>query len=606
MNTSPNMNEQGRSHMEWVRHGICLRVGALGLAAICVLAASIPLVGKQGNAFATAQGAEQAGAIDAPALPSEVEKQQVVYVKESATGGQEGVYVVNAFDARAAVTVVDAAPYALLMNLTDSQELVVEEGEVAFDVVDDATFRYQGDMAANTPTPWSMDISYTLNGHAVAPEDLVGADGHIGMTLAIVPNERCGGNFAKNYLLQITGVFDDDIARNISAPDATVAQAGDATQLSYMLFPGKTATYRIDLDAQDFAFDGFQMIGTPLSLALDVDAEELGDATKELNELADAVALLNDGAQRVSDGASSARKGASELAGSSASLREGVVDVRGALGSLSSGASELAGAFGASLVEGVETLAEGSKAYKDGLEAKALELDQQAQGTASFLESRKEAYERSVSRFTEAYSQAFAQAIMEQMQAGATTPDAAEAASQALANSSVQTAQASMREALEALVSAQATSAGAAAASSALEEAAAGYAPLDAGLQGLVDPSGESGIHALARATDELSSGLSSTEKGVLSLEEGIGSYTEGIDSLDSGLGELAGGANALSDGMSELYASTRGIDQKLIDGIRDEVQEFLDPDFQPTDFVTGSSEILRVQFVYKTAGLIA
>lgn len=587
-------------------------LGAVGLGALCALAVGAPLAWEHGGALAIEEAAGQPASLGvpeasaAPAATSTVEKQQVVYVKESATGAQEGVYVVNVFDAEADATVTDGAPYASLTNLTDSQKLAPAAGDVTFTVAGGTTFRYQGDLAPTAPTPWVMDIAYTLDGRSVEPAKLDGAEGRVGMTLTVEPNEACAGDFAENYLLQITGALAGDAVRNVSAPDATVAQAGDATQLSYMLLPGKSATYEISFDARNFAFDGFQMVGVPLALALEVDDEQLGDATGELNELADAVEQLNDGSRTLDEGTASARDGAAELASASTSLRSGTANARDALGALASGSSALSKAINGSLVEGAETLAEGSGAYAAGLEAKAAELEQQAQAAASSAEDKQGAYEQAMTRFTEAYSQAFAQALMAQMQAGATTPDATAAAAQALASSPVQSAQATVQEALEALVSAQATSAGAGAASSALGEAAAGYAPLDKGLQGLVDADSEASVYVLGQAAADLSSGLARANEGLSSLESGVGSYTAGVDSLDDGLGELADGTAALSSAMGELFTETRGIDQKLVDGVRDKLEEYLNPDFQPTDFATGSPETQRVQFVYKTAALTA
>lgn len=59
-------------------------------------------------------------------------------------------------------------------------------------------------------------------------------------------------------------------------------------------------------------------------------------------------------------------------------------------------------------------------------------------------------------------------------------------------------------------------------------------------------------------------------------------------------------------DGAAELADATSGLDTKVIDTIKDKLEEYLNPAFTPTDFVTESTTngIDRVQFVYMTGAI--
>ena len=59
-------------------------------------------------------------------------------------------------------------------------------------------------------------------------------------------------------------------------------------------------------------------------------------------------------------------------------------------------------------------------------------------------------------------------------------------------------------------------------------------------------------------------------------------------------------------DGAAELADATSGLDTKVIDTIKDKLEEYLNPAFTPTDFVAESTTngIDRVQFVYMTGAI--
>ncbi len=57
---------------------------------------------------------------------------------------------------------------------------------------------------------------------------------------------------------------------------------------------------------------------------------------------------------------------------------------------------------------------------------------------------------------------------------------------------------------------------------------------------------------------------------------------------------------------MQELADRTGDLDTQVIDTIKDKVQDMLNPDFTPTDFVNGEQggHMGRVQFVYMTGAI--
>lgn len=538
---------------------------------------------------------------------SPVDKTQVVYVDDDAYGAQQGVYVVNTFKTDRDALVYDTGNYSAVENLTDTQSL--EPGNLTFNLSNQSDFMYRGTMDAATQTPWNVAVSYQLDGKDVSADELAGATGALTMTLSLSPNSECTGPYADNYLLQVTGSFNTANTHDLTAESATTAQSGDNTQLSYMVFPGKSETYTITANVTDFSFDGWQIAGVPLSIALDVDDGQFGSATSELTTLSDAISQTNEGAGEVDDGAAALDEGMQELTSKNDALESGGSELDSAMGQLDRGAQDLSDTINNDLISGAEDLASGSTDYIDGLESSA--QDHAATAAATDTSGAVAAYQQALESYTQAYSQAygaaFASAYAQAVAADQDPQTAAEAAGQTAAATAVQSSQfasakAAVQSALAQVAAAYATQQGNQSASDALESALENYQDIDDGIQSMVDRNSDSSVYTLAQGASDLSSGTAQTAQGASSLQEGIQAYSSGAESAAQGASALASGSQELSSGTQELADQTTNLDQKMIDAVRDQLEDFLNPDFTMMDFANGTTgQIDRVQFVYMT-----
>ena len=556
------------------------------------------------------------------------EKTEVVYVKASDSGKQTGVYVVNQFQSDTATEVHDAGTYTSTKNLADEQELNAS-GTSTIKVGANQTYLYQGNLDASTETPWNVTITYKLDGKTVKASELAGKSGDVEMTLSVKPNDSCKNSYADNYLLQISSSFDNDLAWDIDAEDATSAQATGSTQVSYMLFPGKSAEYTVKAHVSDFEFDGWQLVGVPLSIALDIDDNEFGSLTEDLDKLEDAGKELNDGAQELASGSTTLANSSKTLASSTGTLAGSSKTLADSTGTLVSSTTTLAdsakslAAGGATIGDGLNALsANGSSLISGVTQLQDGILGQSAQlGSAAGqvdVASAQAAYSQAAQSYTAAFAGAFAQAFMSAYQqyvaAGASPEeaqqraqaDAAQVASQATAGD-----YASLEQALTELVTAQATKSGYESASTALAQVAPNCDPLKDGITSYVAAASQlahgatewnAGASQLASGASELSGGAGKLASGANQLSDGAGQLASGANQLSSGAGTFANGAGTLAGGTQELQDQTTGISGKMIDAVRDKLTEYLNPSFTLHDFANDSTEgIENVQFVYKT-----
>lgn len=592
-------------------------------AVVVAMVAAITLGGVPAVAFADAASA------------GETAKTQVVYVKASATGSQEGVYVVNQFEledgSRAKAS--DAGDYESVKNLTDDQQLSAL-GTSTFDVSAGEPFLYQGNLASSTQLPWTVKVGYRLDGKTVSDEQLAGASGKLEMTLDIQPNSECEGAYADNFLLQVSGSFDNDLASSIEADGAMLARSAGNTQASYMVLPGKSGSYSINADVHDFEFGGWAIVGVPLSIVLDIDDDQFGDAAENLdtleqaikdidsgaNSLKDGTASVASGSQSLSSGAATLASGANTLAVGAGPLQSGTSTLAGGTESLSAGAKQLCAAtelLCAKLKElsvGGDSLIAGSNAYSSQLSTQASELSSQAASVD--VASAQAAYQQAMQTYVGAFAGAFARAYA-QAYAQTSSQEQAQAAAQAAAVRATASQQAAMEQALTAFVTAQATKSGNEAAASALTGALDGYGQVDAGISnyvaaaqqivqastGLLDAAGQvdDGADSVASGASQLETGANSVASGVGSLSSGAGTLASGAGTLASGAVTLDEGAATLADGTGQAAERTDGLSGQMIEQVRDKLTDFLNPDFELVDFVNGSNDAEAVQFVIKT-----
>lgn len=243
------------SQPSWARR---LAAGAMGT--VLSITMSIPFGATQALAeevngqTTQPDGTTQAGT-------SQTAKKEIVYTRTSPTGQKKGIYVVNYFQTTDAEQVSDPGSYQSVENLTTSDALENKDGATEVTTLAGQPFYYQGDLDEGTRLPWDVEITYTLGGKEVAPEELAGQSGDLDIELKItgLDDGSATADFAKSFVVQAQGTFDNSAFALDTAKDATVATVGNKTLLTYLLIPGQDGDYHITGKATDFTYSGWQI-----------------------------------------------------------------------------------------------------------------------------------------------------------------------------------------------------------------------------------------------------------------------------------------------------------------------------------------------------------
>ncbi|MGN0151123.1 MAG: hypothetical protein ACI39Q_01505 [Wujia sp.] len=280
------------------------------------------------------------------AAESNTPKEEVVYINLNADGSVKEVNVVNIFELDENGKIIDYGEYENLRNMTTTDEINYEDNRITIDAQAGKLY-YEGKLKENV-IPWVFSIKYYMDGKEYSADDIAGMSGKLEIKMTVRQNKNCNSSFFEGNALQTTFVLDTNIASDIVADGATVANVGSDKQLTYTILPNNEKDIYISANVRNFEMDGIAVNGVRMNLDIDIDE---GTLQEKIDEVTGAVKDLDEGADKLNDGAGSLHDATGELndavGGLSTgvgSLYNGATGLQNGLSALTSKNSELTGA----------------------------------------------------------------------------------------------------------------------------------------------------------------------------------------------------------------------------------------------------------------------
>lgn len=283
------------------------------LAVILLFTVSFPM-----NAYAA----------DAPS-----QKEEVVYGILDLSGSVNNLYVVNIFNGG---NITDYGNYTNIQNLTTAEKLNQSGDQITANTTADRLY-YQGNLEAKE-LPWNIAIKYSLDGKEISGAELAGKSGALKIAISVTENPKVNSMFYNNYALQISLKLDTNLCDNITAQNATIAEAGSSKQLSYTVLPGNGTDISVTADVQDFEMEEIAINGIKLVFDMNIDYNEF---TGEINQLVDAIKGLDNGAGDLLSGANQLSDGMNQYIEGMKAYNEGMSKLDGGMDKLDMGATAL-------------------------------------------------------------------------------------------------------------------------------------------------------------------------------------------------------------------------------------------------------------------------
>lgn len=244
-----------------------LRVGSCALSALMVLG-SIPAAAIGDGVTATYD--------------------EAYYAMTDYYGNLTDGSVVKSYRTNGIATLTDYGDYDEIINLTDGTVPARNGGMTTFRLDEKAlpgTFYFEGKTTKPfQQLPWTISMSYTLNGVPTKAEDLAGQAGVVEIRLDIVPNERASEYAKNNYTLEAMAIFNQDDILSLEAPGAQVQLIGNLRAVLFLGLPGEECHYTIRVGSEDFAFGGMTFLMVPATLS---QLEEIAKLSERKDDLED-------------------------------------------------------------------------------------------------------------------------------------------------------------------------------------------------------------------------------------------------------------------------------------------------------------------------------
>lgn len=244
-----------------------LRVGSCALSALMVLG-SIPAAAIGDGVTATYD--------------------EAYYAMTDYYGNLTDGSVVKSYRTNGIATLTDYGDYDEIINLTDGTVPARNGGMTTFRLDEKAlpgTFYFEGKTTKPfQQLPWTISMSYTLNGVPTKAEDLAGQAGVVEIRLDIVPNERASEYARNNYTLEAMTIFNQDDILSLEAPGAQVQMIGNLRAVLFLGLPGEECHYTIRVGSEDFAFGGMTFLMVPTTLS---QLEEIAKLSERKDDLED-------------------------------------------------------------------------------------------------------------------------------------------------------------------------------------------------------------------------------------------------------------------------------------------------------------------------------
>ena len=556
----------------------------------------------------------------AEAVPSS--KEEVVYVNLTSGGSVKEMYAVNIFDDK---NITDYGDYLSVELLNTTDNINQNGDEITFSSSADRVY-YKGKMKS-TIMPWNISIKYYVDGKEYAPEEAAGKSGKMEIYFKVSKNEAYDGSFYDAYALQASFILDTEIAKNITAADATLANVGNKKQLTYTILPGEGIDTVITADVTDFEMDAVSINGIPLNMNIQVKDEELMNKVDELlggiedidngadelnsgvNRLSDAtrddlqpgVNQLNDGMKDLNDGVLKIQDGLDELNSKSYELTSGSAQVLSALNTINSQLNSQ------EQKDSISQLVSGSAGIKDGITNLTGKLGELQAGVsyAKFMDalaakglsdeaiSQLELSNTQIASMLESSNPVVAGTILKNNQI---IEGLKSGINQYL--TTVNTNITALYQGAQSLNTEYAKL------DAGIKSLAVSVQQLADGVNQLVTEYGrlDKGVNEYTEGVAKVIAGYSQIVTGTSDLLSGSGELRDGTAELVNSIAELYDGTSQLKDGTGEMRDETDGMDTQITDKIDEMVNGITGGNYELVSFVSEkNTNVKAVQFVIQT-----
>lgn len=230
------------------------------------------------------------GGFPALAAAPAVSVDESVYVNLDYYGVVKDTSIVKGCDLNGNQSFIDYGAYDKVMNMSNHAQPKLEGDHVAWELESgDGRFYYEC-KPKNLPDllPWTIDVSYSLNGAPKKADELAGAAGLVQVDIQVTPNSGAKEYYRNNMCLVAAAMVDLEDVNSFRADGAQMQAVGSRKVALFMAMPGEDTAFSYQIGTDSFESPGTVFLMVPVTMAQLDEVANLKEAKERIEDASDA------------------------------------------------------------------------------------------------------------------------------------------------------------------------------------------------------------------------------------------------------------------------------------------------------------------------------
>lgn len=231
------------------------------------------------------------GSVPALAAEPQVSVDESVYVTMDYYGRITDASIVKGCDINGNNKFVDYGQYARVTNMSTNDEPRLADDHVEWDLPE-GTGRFYFECVPKDiehALPWTVDVSYSLNGSPARAEELAGVSGLVQVDIDVLPNVEAGEYYRHNMMLIAITLVDMEDVNSFRADGAQMQTVGSKKAAIFVAMPGEDTSFSYQIGSDSFESTGTFFLMAPITLSQLDQLSDLKDAKARTESAFDAM-----------------------------------------------------------------------------------------------------------------------------------------------------------------------------------------------------------------------------------------------------------------------------------------------------------------------------
>lgn len=218
---------------------------------------------------------------------------ETAYLMLDYYGELDNYSVVKGCDLNGNTEFNDYGKYSSVSNMSTLDQPEYSNDGVAWKLSESTANRFYYEVVPKNQKigelPWTVDISYSLNGTPAHAEKLAGASGLITVDVTATPNKSANAYYRDNFILVCGMMVDTDKNNSFSAEGAQFQSFGSYQMAFFIAMPKRDGEFEFNIGSDSFETTGVILTMMPATMSQLDDVSDMKEHKKNLEDASNAM-----------------------------------------------------------------------------------------------------------------------------------------------------------------------------------------------------------------------------------------------------------------------------------------------------------------------------